>query len=915
MSDLPEGNYTMYVRAAVRSGREYTDFWTPYLASWSPGGAVSVVGNQTTTLTKVVNGETRYPFLMRPAYLYGSVLLADPYVASHPGAHSSLQTLFFSGDYDSNHDGIPDFDVTTGSFLEASSNAAGSTRTSFLQSFDSNTGELSSSYEQVLPSPYNLPLSWRQGSLRLRFWSEGSNFSTRPGLYDPLSFRSGDLRLMVPNDSKVLGPEERSRIDQMYCFNEMQLDYSTTLGTFYNPWVDVSGSFSGKDWQGRQTSYSVYGNFYGTPFVSGYSSPASYAQPNGSIYLSLPQGTYTLSPAANMVNANGQVNTANFAPIQVTLGCGQRLKVVPPLTVAISPLAGCATSSSTQVSGVVKSTPAEVDRIWYRVNGGPEVELCTNCGKDPTFAFNVPLQACNNVIQVFAFTDGMPEPATGFQEITWDDPADGPSCAGTYCVNRPPVARCRSVTVAADAATCGGVSASVNDGSYDPDQGDTVTCTQTPDGPYALGSRKVRLTCTDSSSLSASCEATVTVKDSTPPQVTCPTGAQFECQGTADASFSATATDTCGGTPSVTCSPASSNGLPMGQTTVTCTATDAAGNHSSCSFPVTVADTQAPSISCPGPVTAECTGNGSAQVALPAATAADSCQAPVVTGGGSASYPLGTTQATYTATDPSGNTAVCTTAVTVEDTQPPTLELVGEPAVTVGCGVSPTTGVVATDVCAGDLSNRVQTVGWDPSQPGTYQVHYRVTDDAGNTTEGLSRTVTVVPPTGTTSMKLLGDSEMTLECGVDTWVDPGATATDACGQPIEVHRYNSGSDPYGPGPNTSAEGTYSVQYIAWDFTGYTVSAIRTVHVDDRIAPALQLIGSDHMTQPCGSGFVDPGVVATDACYGDVTPMVVKTGYVNGWVPGTYTVRYDVRDSGGNAAPPVTRTVEVTRCPW
>jgi hypothetical protein len=162
---------------------------------------------------------------------------------------------------------------------------------------------------------------------------------------------------------------------------------------------------------------------------------------------------------------------------------------------------------------------------------------------------------------------------------------------------------------------------------------------------------------------------------------------------------------------------------------------------------------------------------------------------------------------------------------------------------------------------------------------------------------------------------LNGNSEMTLECGQSTWVDPSATAKDGCGFPLEVHRYNSGEDAYGPGPNTSAEGSYSVQYIAWDASGATVSAIRTVHVDDRSAPTLALKGPAHMTHTCGSGWVDPGVESMDACYGDVSATVSKSGSVNGWVEGVYTVVYSVTDSGGNSAPPVSRTVEVVDCPW
>lgn len=179
---------------------------------------------------------------------------------------------------------------------------------------------------------------------------------------------------------------------------------------------------------------------------------------------------------------------------------------------------------------------------------------------------------------------------------------------------------------------------------------------------------------------------------------------------------------------------------------------------------------------------------------------------------------------------------------------------------------------------------------------------------------------------GAPSLVLNGASEMTLECGVDTWVDPGARAWDACG-PLKVHKYNSGDDDgdgvpgsqdpddYGPGPNTAAEGTYSVQYISWTSMGATVSAIRSVHVDDRTPPTMTLKGPSRMTHTCGSQWVDPGVTAMDACYGNVAPQVKVSGSVNGWVPGTYKLTYTLTDSGNNTAAPVTRMVDVVNCPW
>jgi uncharacterized repeat protein (TIGR01451 family) len=74
--------------------------------------------------------------------------------------------------------------------------------------------------------------------------------------------------------------------------------------------------------------------------------------------------------------------------------------------------------------------------------------------------------------------------------------------------NNPPVAKCKDVTVLAGPG--GTASASIDDGSFDPD-GDPITIVQTPPGPYPVGTTTVTLTVTDSHSLSNSCSATVTV--------------------------------------------------------------------------------------------------------------------------------------------------------------------------------------------------------------------------------------------------------------------------------------------------------------------------------------------------------------------------------------------------------------------
>jgi hypothetical protein len=160
-----------------------------------------------------------------------------------------------------------------------------------------------------------------------------------------------------------------------------------------------------------------------------------------------------------------------------------------------------------------------------------------------------------------------------------------------------------------------------------------------------------------------------------------------------------------------------------------------------------------------------------------------------------------------------------------------------------------------------------------------------------------------------------GGSPLTLECVKGgTYSDPGAQAVDGCGNPLVVHAYNTGADSSGPGPLLSYEGPYSVSYSTWNSAG-SADATRTVIVDDTTAPTLTLLGSSSMVHTCNTQWIDPGVTANDACSGDISSWVTRTGEVNAWAAGVYTVTYNVTDAGGNSATPVTRTVQVVNCPW
>ena len=65
-----------------------------------------------------------------------------------------------------------------------------------------------------------------------------------------------------------------------------------------------------------------------------------------------------------------------------------------------------------------------------------------------------------------------------------------------------------------------------------------------------------------------------------------------------------------------------------------------------------------------------------------------------------------------------------------------------------------------------------------------------------------------------------------------------------------------------------------------------------------------------MTIEVGTTFTDPGATALDAGDGDLTSSIVVSGSVDTSTIGTYTLTYNVSDTSGNAAVPVTRTVNV-----
>ncbi len=504
---------------------------------------------------------------------------------------------------------------------------------------------------------------------------------------------------------------------------------------------------------------------------------------------------------------------------------------------------------------------------------------------------------------------------------------------------------------------------------------------------FPRGTTTVTCTATDASLNTGTCTFTVTVNDTQNPTITCPANVTVgntagQCSGTATFSLP-TASDNCPGIGAVTCTPASGSTFPVGTSTVNCSVMDASGNPASCSFTVTVNDTQNPSITCPANITTgNATGMCGAPVTYTTPTPTDNCPgatAACVPASGTA-FPVGTTTVTCTATDAAGRTATCSFTITVNDTQNPTITCPANqtaienppqsgsatvtypaptatdncPGVTASCvpasGSSFPVGVTTVNCTATDAAGRTATCSFtvtvNPACGITCPANVTTGNAAGQcgavvnyaapTTVGNCGTITCTPPSGsffpvgvttvncTTTVGpscsftvTVNDTQVpTVTCpaNVSTGNTPGTcsavvnysapVAADNCPGVTVVCVPASGS--------TFPMGASTVNCTATDAAGNTAACAFTVTVTDTEAPAITCPANQATTAAtgqCGANVSYPSPTVTDNCVGKVAVMCTPAS--GAFFPvGVTTVTCTARDTSANMAS-CTFTVTVT----
>jgi len=158
-----------------------------------------------------------------------------------------------------------------------------------------------------------------------------------------------------------------------------------------------------------------------------------------------------------------------------------------------------------------------------------------------------------------------------------------------------------------------------------------------------------------------------------PPTITVPADIEVLATGPGGAvvNFTATATDIEDGALTPVCAPSSGSTFPIGTTTVTCSANDAAGLTSTDTFSVTVLDNP-PTFTAPSDITVNATTNAGAAVGftVTGTDLEDGTLTAVCVPASGSTFPIGTTAVNCSLTDAAQQVAHATFNVTVLNTAP-----------------------------------------------------------------------------------------------------------------------------------------------------------------------------------------------------------------------------------------------------
>ncbi|MDT0678221.1 HYR domain-containing protein [Autumnicola musiva] len=588
---------------------------------------------------------------------------------------------------------------------------------------------------------------------------------------------------------------------------------------------------------------------------------------NNGVFANLPSGTYQLT----ISNGVCQIN------INITVPAEDDTTAPSFTTCASDQMEVAADNASCEASNIDLGIPAATD------NCTAESELIFTNDAPDNFSIG-------ETVVTWTVTDTAGNTATCTQVIKVID------------TQAPVIEDMEDITVDTDAGICGAIVDYQTPTATDNCQIESVELTEglAPGEEFPTGTTTVTYTATDNAGNTATTTFTVTVEDNEAPVIVCQesiTVATEEGEAYAVVDFEdATATDKCSVTVEQTAGPVSGAQFPVGTTTITYTATDAAGNNAECSFTVTVEDNEAPELSCPSDISENAeAGICGAVVEFEMPQVLDNNEnVSVEQTAGPASgeiFPVGTTTVSFTVTDEAGNIAECSFTVTISDDQAPVIEDMEDITVDTDAGIcgavvdyqTPT----ATDNCQIESVELIE--GLDPGEEfptGTTTVTYTATDNNGNTAT-TTFTITVEDneaPVINCPSNITVSTEEGESFAVVNFEE--ATATDNCEVTVEQTA----------GPFSGSQfpvGTTTITYTATDAAGNNAECSFTVTVEEEPdttppapeAPVVTIVDAI-CAEPTGTILVD---IIEGLTYSIDGENYQTSGTFNQVAPGTYQV--------------------------
>lgn len=305
---------------------------------------------------------------------------------------------------------------------------------------------------------------------------------------------------------------------------------------------------------------------------------------------------------------------------------------------------------------------------------------------------------------------------------------------------------------------------------------------------FPKGTTVVTYTAMDASGNTFVCSFNVTVVDVVAPNINCPADITVDANASCQAVVNwepPTYSDNCSGTV-LSSTKETGSTFNEGTTVVTYTATDLAGNTSTCYFNVNVVDNSTPIISgCPANKTVSANSSCQAVVTWTAPTVSDNCSVAtlVVDRPPGSVFELGTTKVTYTTNTLSGGSATCSFDVIVVDESSPQVTAIGTTTATVGSDCRTNVNWSTPNIldCSDFQIESTHQPG-DEFNFGTTNVTYSLTDALGNASEYTFQVVV-----GNQNPPVISNcpADITIEAdeygfAIANWSEP--TAAVVCGQ-------------------------------------------------------------------------------------------------------------------------------------